>query len=87
MARTIKEVQGHQPRTLARARKQTRRTAENDPHKGEVLIRDNDRTDIKYQRLLEKAKSEGRINSPHRCHVCGSGYLTKVEANNCCRVL
>lgn len=50
-----------------------------------VLIKDQ--SFVKYERLLNKAETEGRIDGPCRCLVCGMRYLTKDDAENCCRVV
>lgn len=50
----------------------------------DVLVRDE--SFVKYERLLSKAESEGRIDGPNKCLVCGMRYLNKDEADNCCRI-
>ncbi|MBM4130811.1 hypothetical protein FJ250_07250 [bacterium] len=50
----------------------------------DVLVRDE--SFVKYERLLSKAESEGRIDGPNKCLVCGMRYLSKDEADNCCRI-
>ena len=49
-----------------------------------VLVRDE--SFVKYERLLSKAETEGRIDGPNKCLVCGMRYLNKDEADNCCRI-
>jgi hypothetical protein len=49
-----------------------------------VLIKDQ--SFVKYERLLHKAETEGRIDGPCKCLVCGMRYLTKEAAEDCCRV-
>lgn len=51
----------------------------------EILIRDE--SFVKYERLLTKAESEGRIDGPNKCLVCGMRYLTKEEADVCCKIV
>ena len=51
----------------------------------EVLIRDE--SYVKYERLLNKAESEGRIDGPNKCLTCGMRYLSKEEAENCCKTV
>ncbi len=51
----------------------------------EILVRDE--SFVKYERLLSKAESEGRINGPCKCLVCGMRYLTKEEADACCKIV
>jgi hypothetical protein len=50
----------------------------------DVLVRDE--SFVKYERLLSKAESEGRIDGPNKCLVCGMRYLSKDEADSCCRI-
>lgn len=49
----------------------------------DILVRDE--SFVKYRRLLAKAEVEGRIDGPNKCLVCGMRYLTKDEAEACCR--
>ena len=51
----------------------------------EILIRDE--SFVKYERLLNKAEVEGRIDGPNKCLVCGMRYHTKLEADSCCRIV
>ena len=44
----------------------------------DVLVRDE--SFVKYERLLNKAEVEGRIDGPNKCLVCGMRYLSKQEA-------
>jgi len=54
--------------------------------KGEtILVRDE--SFVKFERLLNKAESEGRIDGPCKCLVCGMRYLNKESAEACCRVV
>ena len=50
----------------------------------DVLVRDE--SFVKYERLLSKAESEGRIDGPNKCLVCGMRYLSKDDADSCCRI-
>jgi hypothetical protein len=50
----------------------------------DVLVRDE--SFVKYDRLLNKAEEEGRIDGPHKCLTCGMRYLTKEEAEDCCKI-
>ena len=50
----------------------------------EILVRDE--SFVKYDRLLNKAEKEGRIDGPHKCLTCGMRYLTKEEAEDCCKI-
>ena len=50
-----------------------------------VLVRDE--SFVKFERLLDRAENEGRIDGPNRCLVCGMRYLSKVEADNCCKLV
>lgn len=49
-----------------------------------ILVRDE--SFVKYRRLLHRAEAEGRIDGPNKCLVCGMRYLTKDEAEACCRI-
>ena len=53
--------------------------------RGEFLIRDE--SFVKYDRLLAKAEEEGRIDGPNKCLVCGMRYMSKDEADGCCKIL
>ncbi|MFO7654269.1 MAG: hypothetical protein R6X25_10670 [Candidatus Krumholzibacteriia bacterium] len=53
--------------------------------KGETILV-KDESFVKYERLLLKAETEGRIDGPCRCITCGMRYLTKEEAESCCKV-
>ncbi|MBT4849647.1 hypothetical protein HON36_02225 [Candidatus Parcubacteria bacterium] len=37
-----------------------------------------------YDRLLDKARSEGRVDGPFSCLLCGMRYMSKKEAVACC---
>ena len=50
-----------------------------------ILVRDE--SFVKYERLLLKAEAEGRIDGPCKCLVCGMRYLSKADAEDCCRVV
>jgi len=50
----------------------------------EILVRDE--SFVKYERLLTKAETEGRIDGPNKCLVCGMRYTTKVDADTCCKI-
>jgi hypothetical protein len=49
----------------------------------EILVRDE--SFVKYDRLLEKAMAEGRIDGPHKCLTCGMRFKSKEEAEDCCK--
>ena len=49
-----------------------------------ILVRDE--SFLKYERLLTRAESEGRIDGPCKCFMCGMRYLTKEDADSCCKV-
>ena len=51
----------------------------------DILVRDE--SFVKYERLLSKAEVEGRIDGPNKCLVCGMRYLSKQEADSCCRIV
>ncbi len=50
----------------------------------DILIRDE--SFVKYERLLTRAEKEGRIDGPCKCLTCGMHYLTKEEAEDCCKI-
>jgi len=50
----------------------------------EILVRDE--SFVKYERLLTKAETEGRIDGPNKCLVCGMRYMSKDEADGCCKI-
>ncbi len=50
----------------------------------DVLVRE--KNFVKFERLLAKAEAEGRIDGPNKCLICGMRYLTKDEADNCCKI-
>ncbi len=51
----------------------------------DILVRDE--SFVKYERLLLKAEVEGRIDGPAKCLVCGMRYISKSEADNCCKLV
>lgn len=51
----------------------------------DILVRDE--SFVKYERLLSKAENEGRIDGPNKCLVCGMRYLSKSEADSCCKII
>lgn len=50
----------------------------------DILVRDE--SFVKYERLLTKAETEGRIDGPNKCLVCGMRYMSKDEADACCKI-
>ncbi|MCB1182109.1 hypothetical protein KDM41_01665 [bacterium] len=50
----------------------------------EILVRDE--SFVKYERLLTKAETEGRIDGPNKCLVCGMRYMSKEDADGCCKI-
>jgi hypothetical protein len=50
----------------------------------DILVRDE--SFVKYERLLTKAETEGRIDGPKKCLVCGMRYMNKDEADSCCKI-
>jgi len=48
-----------------------------------ILMRDE--SFVKYERLLMKAKVEGRIDGPNKCLTCGMRYPNRTEADACCK--
>lgn len=50
----------------------------------EILVRDE--SFVKYERLLTKAETEGRIDGPNKCLVCGMRYTNKFDADSCCKI-
>lgn len=60
--------------------------AEEDEAEGDqVLIKK--RKYIKYDRLIEQAEAEGRINGKFKCLICGMRYSHRIDAVNCCKSL
>ena len=53
--------------------------------KDQALVRE--KPFVKYEQLIQKAESEGRIDGPHRCIVCGMRYTEKDSAEDCCRAV
>ena len=53
--------------------------------KDQALVRE--KPFVKYEQLIQKAESEGRIDGPHRCIVCGMRYMEKDSAEDCCRAV
>jgi hypothetical protein len=53
--------------------------------KDQALVRE--KPFVKYEQLIQKAESEGRIDGPHRCIVCGMRYIEKDSAEDCCRAV
>ncbi len=51
----------------------------------DILVRDE--SFVKYERLLSKAESEGRIDGPNKCLVCGMRYTSKEDADACCKIV
>ena len=51
----------------------------------DVLVRE--KNFVKFERLLAKDEAEGRIDGPNKCLVCGMRYLTKDDADNCCKII
>ena len=51
----------------------------------DVLVRE--KNFVKFERLLAKAEAEGRIDGPNKCLVCGMRYLTKDDADSCCKII
>ncbi len=52
--------------------------------KGGVLVKDKEY--VKFVQLLRKAEREGRLDGAYRCGLCGMRYLTREEADACCRI-
>ena len=52
--------------------------------KEDVLVKDE--SFVKYDRLLSKAETEGRIDGPFKCLTCGMRYMSKHEADDCCKI-
>lgn len=52
--------------------------------KNGVLMKDKEY--VKYVQLLRKAERDGRLDG-YPCPLCGSRYVTKQDAEACCRVI
>jgi hypothetical protein len=50
----------------------------------DVLVKDE--SFVKYDRLLSKAEMEGRVDGPFKCLTCGMRYMTKRDADDCCKI-
>ncbi len=62
-----------------------KRGAHMSSEKDQALVKE--KAFVKYERLLEQAEVEGRINGRYRCIVCGMRYNEKDSAEDCCRVV
>ena len=51
----------------------------------DILVRD--KSYVKFERLLVKAESEGRIGGNFKCLMCGMRYTSKQEAEDCCKIM
>ncbi len=51
----------------------------------ELLVKD--KSYVKFERLLAKAESEGRLDGNYKCLTCGMRYSAKDEAEICCKIL
>jgi len=40
---------------------------------------------VKYEHLLKRAVSEGRLGGKYPCKLCGMMYYTKQKADDCCK--
>jgi hypothetical protein len=49
-----------------------------------VLMKDKEY--VKYVQLLRKAEKEGRVDGAHSCSLCGMRYVSREEADECCRI-
>ena len=48
------------------------------------ILESDDHSYVKFNRLLEKAQAEGRVDGKHRCPTCGMRFRNDAEAANCC---
>jgi hypothetical protein len=51
------------------------------------ILENDDRSYVKFNRLLAKAQAEGRVDGKHRCPTCGMRFKSDAEAANCCAVV
>lgn len=51
------------------------------------MLEGDERNYVKFNKLLAKAQSEGRIDGKFRCPTCGMRFKTEVEASNCCAIV
>jgi hypothetical protein len=51
------------------------------------VLESDDGSYVKFDRLLAKARSEGRVDGKYRCPMCGMRYHTVPDAMNCCAVV
>jgi hypothetical protein len=52
--------------------------------KAGVLLKEKDY--VRFDQLLKRAESEGRLDGHNVCNLCGMRYQTEEEAKNCCRI-
>jgi hypothetical protein len=51
------------------------------------ILENDDRSYVKFNRLLERAQAEGRVDGKHRCPTCGMRFNNDANAANCCAVV
>lgn len=52
-----------------------------------VKLEHDDRSYVKFNKLLARAMTEGRVDGKFRCDTCGSRFRNDVEAHNCCSIV
>jgi len=52
--------------------------------RGEMLVLEQEEQYVKFTKLLERAVSEGRVDGPFRCAVCGMRFKQEKDSRDCC---
>ncbi len=52
--------------------------------RGDTLVLEQEEPFVKFSRLLERAVSEGRVDGPFRCPVCGMRFKMEKDSADCC---
>jgi hypothetical protein len=52
-----------------------------------MTLEADDRSYVKFNKLLQRAQAEGRVDGKFRCSTCGMRYRTEVQAHNCCAIV
>ena len=52
--------------------------------KADVLLKEKEY--VRFDQLLKRAESEGRLDGNNICNLCGMRYQSEEEARKCCRI-
>jgi hypothetical protein len=52
--------------------------------KAGVLLKEKEY--VRFDQLLKRAASEGRLDGTSTCNLCGMKYHTEEEAKSCCSI-